>query len=59
MLDACALNNNFWTFAAATTDLGLTLRVADSQTGDVVCYENPAGMPAPAITDTSAFATCP
>jgi hypothetical protein len=59
VLDACSVHGAYWVFAAATTDIELTLRVTDSQTGDVVEYQNPAGVPAAAITDTAAFQSCP
>ena len=59
VLDACAINNHFWVFSAATTNVEYTLRVTDTETGSVQCYENPLGTAAPAITDTEAFATCP
>lgn len=51
--------NNFWVFSAATTDVEYTLTVTDTQTGATKLYFNESGQPAPAITDTSAFATCP
>ncbi len=59
VLDACSVNGAYWVFAAATTDIELTLRVTDSQTGSAVEYHNPAGVPAAAITDTAAFLACP
>ena len=59
VLDACSVNGAYWVFAAATTDIELTLRVTDSQTGSAVEYHNPAGVPAAAITDTAAFPACP
>ena len=59
VLDQCSLNNHFWVFAAAETNLGFELTVTDTHTGDTRVYENLLGNPAPAITDTQAFATCP
>jgi len=58
-LDGCDFNNSFWVFAAATTDVEYTLTVTDTQTSTTKSYFNPLGSPADAITDTSAFATCP
>lgn len=58
-LDACIVNNRFWVFSAATTDQHYALTVTDMSTGTVKQYINYAGPPAPAVTDTSAFATCP
>jgi hypothetical protein len=59
VLDRCPVNDRFWVFAAATTNVDLTLRVTDTQTGQVRTYFNPTGQVPPAITDTDAFATCP
>ena len=59
MVDGCGFNNRFWVFAAATTNLEYTLRVTDTVDGCVQTYFNPLGQAAPAITDNSAFATCP
>ncbi len=59
VLDGCALNEHYWVFSAATTNVSYTLRVRDTLTGAVVEYDNPLGVAANAITDTNAFATCP
>ena len=56
VLDGCGLNENVWVFGASTTDLGYAIRVTDTATGTVKEYRNEPGMPAPAITDTKAFA---
>ena len=59
VLDGCAINQRFWVFAAATTNVEYTLRVTDIESGALSEYFNPLGRAADAITDTSAFATCP
>jgi len=59
VLDGCGLNDRFWVFAAATTDVQYTLRVHDTVSGVAREYVNPLGAAADAITDTDAFATCP
>lgn len=59
VLDGCSVNGRYWVFAAASTNVEYTLRVRDSTTGLEVAYEHPPGEPAPAITDTAAFADCP
>lgn len=59
VLDACGLNSRYWVFSAATTNVEYTLRVTDTTNGAEWSYHNPAGRPAPAITDTTAFSTCP
>ncbi len=58
-LDACSFNNHFWIYSAAATDVEYTLTVTDTQTNHSKTYTNPLGQAAEAITDTSAFATCP
>ena len=59
VIDGCGFNDNFWVFSAATTNVEYTLTVTDTQTGQHKQYFNPLGISAPAVTDTSAFATCP
>jgi hypothetical protein len=59
VLDACGLNQRYWLFAAATTDVEYTITVTDSKTNTTKTYFHAVGSPAPAITDTGAFATCP
>ncbi|HEX2642867.1 MAG TPA: choice-of-anchor L domain-containing protein [Thermoanaerobaculia bacterium] len=59
VLNGCSLNGRFWVFAAATTNLGYTLTVTDTQTGDSRVYANTLGQAAPAVTDTDAFSACP
>jgi len=59
VLDGCGVNDRFWVFAAATTNVEYTLRVTDTATGNGKSYFNPLGNSAAAITDTTAFATCP
>lgn len=59
VLDGCAVNQRLWVFAAATTNVGYTLTVTDTVTGQVKSYQNQAGQTAAVITDTNAFAACP
>ncbi|MCP3961706.1 MAG: ricin-type beta-trefoil lectin domain protein [bacterium] len=59
VLDGCAINDHYWVFAAATTDVEYTLRVTDVDSGKSREYFNPLGNASPAITDTLAFETCP
>jgi hypothetical protein len=59
VIDGCALNGNYWVFSSATTDVHYVLTVTDTATGQVARYENPAGKAAAAVTDTSAFPSCP
>jgi hypothetical protein len=59
IVNACALNDRFWVFYAATTDVELTLLVTDTHTGEVKTYFNPQRTAAAPVQDTDAFATCP
>ena len=61
IIDACSLNNRYWVYAAATTNVRYTLTVRDTATNPptVWTYTNPLGNTSPAITDSDAFATCP
>jgi hypothetical protein len=59
ILNGCGINNKYWVFTAATTNVEYHLTVVDKKTGTSKTYNNVAGPPAPAITDTNAFATCP
>jgi hypothetical protein len=59
VLDGCAINQHYWVFAAATTNVEYTLRVTDLETGAEAEYPNPLGEASPAIVDTSALSTCP
>ncbi len=58
VLDGCGLNDRFWVFMAATTNVELTMRVTDTETGTRRSYFNALGQAANAVTDTDAFATC-
>ena len=59
VLDGCALNDRFWVFAAATTNVEYTLTVTERATGVQRTYENALGVASPATTDTEAFACAP
>lgn len=58
-LNGCGLNNRFWIFSAATTNVFYRIEVFDVRGGENKIYFNYPGPPAPAVTDTDAFATCP
>ena len=59
VLNGCSINNRYWVFAAGLTDVRATLRVRDTNTGQVKTYQNPQGVPFQPIQDSDAFATCP
>ena len=59
VLNGCAIDSNYWVFAAGLTNVEATLRVLDTANGTVQIYVNPQGTPFAPIQDTKAFATCP
>lgn len=59
VLDGCALNGRFWVYAAASTDVGYTLRIEDLERGTAAVYENPLGTVAVTVTDIDALESCP
>ena len=59
VLDGCNINDRWWVFASAATDVGWELTVEDTASGEVWTGSNSLGQRSPAITDTAAFATCP
>lgn len=58
MLDACTLNDRFWVFFAATTNVEFTVSVTDTWTDTRKEYSNQLDHPADPVLDTDAFATC-
>ncbi len=62
VLDACGAppvgNEHFWVFYAATTTVGFTIQVIDTQADVVKTYSNPDLNAASPVTDTAAFPTC-
>jgi len=58
-IDGCGLNSRYWLFSAATTNVYYRMTVYDIRAGAQKIYFNYPGPPAPAVTDTGAFATCP
>jgi hypothetical protein len=59
VLDGCALNDRYWVFSAAATNVFYRLEVFDVARSAQKIYFNYPGPPAPALTDTDALATCP
>lgn len=59
VIDGCGLNDRYWVYAAATTDVAYTLTVTDTAQDRTKTYTNLLGTASPAITDSAAFATCP
>jgi hypothetical protein len=60
-IDACGLAGfeNFWIFAAGTTDVEVELRVEDTVAGGEETYRRPLGTPFAPVLDSAAFPTCP
>lgn len=59
VLNGCGVNSRWWVFSSGITDQHVELVVSDLPHGITKRYFNYAGQPFNAITDTSAFATCP
>ncbi|MGH9440779.1 MAG: hypothetical protein ACRD16_00730 [Thermoanaerobaculia bacterium] len=59
VLDGCAINGKKWFFASAGTNVGYTITVTDTSTGEHSIYTNADLHPADPILDTAAFATRP
>lgn len=57
-INGCSLNGSYWIYSAATTDRFYRMEVFDTRTFRNKVYFNYAGPPAPAVTDSSAFASC-
>lgn len=55
MLNGCGLNNRFWVFWSAGTDVGLTLTVTDTVRGQSKSYTNTQGTAAKPVQDTNAL----
>ena len=58
VLDGCGVNQRFWVFYAATTNVYFTVTVTDNRTGQSKQYTNPANTAALPVQDTAAF-SCP
>lgn len=58
VLNGCGLNDRYWVFSAATTNVHYRTEVFDRLRGVNKVFFNYPGPPAPAVTDTNAFATC-
>jgi|HubBroStandDraft_3_1064219.scaffolds.fasta_scaffold00418_3 hypothetical protein len=54
VINGCSLNNEWWVFSAATTNVFYRLEVTDVRSAQTKIYFNYPGPPAPAVTDTSA-----
>jgi plastocyanin len=59
VLNGCTIDNAYWVFFAATTNVQFTVTVTDTSNGQSKTYNNPLNQAAQPVQDTSAFATCP
>ena len=59
VVNGCAVNASYWTFAGGLTDVRVVTSVTDTQTGATTTYTNPLGTAFQPIQDTSAFPSCP
>ena len=55
VLDGCPVNGEHWVFYAATTNVGFTVTVTDTQTGAQWSRTNQDHLPAGPVQDTTAF----
>jgi len=58
VIKGCSINNHFWVFYAAGTNVGFTVTVTDTTTGHQVTYTNHDLTAAPPVQDTNAL-SCP
>lgn len=58
VLNGCPVNNHFWVFYSAGTNVGFHVTVKDSKTGSQKMYSNALNNPAPPLQDVNAF-LCP
>lgn len=56
VLNACSLNNRFWVFYSAGTNVGFQVTVTDTVTGNSKVYTNPDLTAAPPVQDNNALA---
>lgn len=55
VLDACAVNGNYWFFSGGLTNVKVDLTVTDTVSEKVKTYSNPQGFAFQAVQDTQAF----
>lgn len=55
ILNACDLNDRYWVFTSAGTDVGVTITVTDMVANRTWTHTNPQGSPMPPVLDTNAL----
>jgi hypothetical protein len=58
VLDGCGINNRFWIYLTAGTNVGFTATVTDTVTGSVRVYTNNDLTPHVPVQDTSVGLPC-
>ena len=55
VLNGCSLNDRYWVFTSAGTDVGVTITVTDMIANRTWTHTNPQGTPMPPVLDTDAL----
>lgn len=55
VLNGCGINNRYWVFFSAGTNVGLTLTITDTVTGQTFIRSNPDSTAVPTVQDTAAL----
>lgn len=55
LLDGCLINNHYWLYASAGTNVGMTIRIHDLLLDTEKVYSNPDLTPAPPLQDVNAL----
>jgi hypothetical protein len=58
IINGCAVNDHYWAFLSATTNVGFTVTVDDTLLANSATYTNADLTAAPPVQDTSALASC-
>jgi len=59
VIDGCTVNQHFWVFYSAGTNVGFQVHVKDTKAGKTASYQNTDLTEAPPLQDVNALATCP
>ena len=58
IVNGCTVNDHYWAFLSATTNVGFTVTVEDTIRANSKTYTNADRTAAPPVQDTSALASC-
>jgi hypothetical protein len=59
VLNACSLTSSYWVFISGLTNVGVTVSVTDTKTGQQKSYTNPNDTAFVSIEDTAGLKVCP